>query len=67
MINKDGTINKLPLKVIDGPSIAWRGLSIDTARYFYPMSYLKNVVVGMQLAKLNIFHWHISDSESFPF
>jgi N-acetyl-beta-hexosaminidase len=47
LFNKNGSIDKLPISIKDGPSIAWRGLSIDSARYFYPMKYLKNVVVGM--------------------
>jgi N-acetyl-beta-hexosaminidase len=47
LLDKNGVIDRLPISISDGPSIAWRGFSIDSARYFYPMSYLKNVVVGM--------------------
>ncbi|KAK9892922.1 hypothetical protein WA026_022789 [Henosepilachna vigintioctopunctata] len=52
--------------VKDHPVFAYRGLMIDTARNYMSIDTLKRVIVGMSANKLNIFHWHITDSQSFP-
>ena len=57
----------LPIYIHDKPRFKWRGLMVDTSRHFIPLSRLKNVVDGMERLKLNVFHWHIVDSQSFPF
>ncbi|XP_063976668.1 probable beta-hexosaminidase fdl isoform X2 [Diachasmimorpha longicaudata] len=51
----------------DKPSFHYRGLLIDTGRQFFSIEQLKRVIDGMAASKLNTFHWHISDSQSFPF
>lgn len=66
---RDGTALKI-LKgaaIQDSPKFPYRGLMIDTARHFFSLSALKRVLIGMSASKLNVFHWHISDSQSFPF
>ena len=57
----------LLLHVRDAPRYPWRGLMVDTSRHYYSMAGLKNLVNGMELLKLNVFHWHIVDAQSFPF
>ncbi|XP_017781982.1 PREDICTED: probable beta-hexosaminidase fdl isoform X2 [Nicrophorus vespilloides] len=52
--------------VQDAPKFPYRGLMVDTARNFMPVDNLKRVLVGMAANKLNVFHWHVSDSQSFP-
>lgn len=60
------------LKVIKGatvqdkPAFAYRGLMVDTSRNFMSIRALQKVIVGMAASKLNVFHWHITDSQSFP-
>ena len=59
-------INYFPIHINDYPSFGYRGVMIDTARHFIKLSTLKHVLDGMLFHKLNVFHWHIVDEESFP-
>jgi hexosaminidase len=52
--------------VSDRPRFAWRGLMLDTARHFFPVSFIKQTLDGMAANKLSVFHWHLTDAESFP-
>jgi hexosaminidase len=39
---------------------------LDTARNFFPVSDIKRTLDAMSWVKLNTFHWHVVDSQSFP-
>ncbi|VVD03244.1 unnamed protein product [Leptidea sinapis] len=54
-------------KIRDKPVYPHRGLMLDTARNFIPMDDIKRMIDGMAATKLNVFHWHVTDSQSFPF
>ena len=51
----------------DAPRFRHRGLMIDTGRSFLPMPYIRGILDAMAYNKLNVLHWHLMDSESFPF
>ncbi|PSN40104.1 putative beta-hexosaminidase fdl [Blattella germanica] len=65
--------NDVSLRVIqrafikDQPSFPYRGVLVDTARNFIPLPVLQRTVDALAACKLNVLHWHISDSQSFPF
>eukprot|EP00946_MAST-07B_sp_MAST-7B-sp1_P004421 g4421.t1 len=64
------TENAAPLTsahtISDSPAFPWRGLLIDTSRHFLPERNILQQIEAMAMSKLNVFHWHISDAQSFP-
>lgn len=57
----------LPIAIDDAPRFTWRGILIDTANHFFPISDLQRLIDGMLYNKYNVLHMHIVDSYSFPF
>jgi hexosaminidase len=60
------TVAFVPVEVYDGPRYPFRGLLIDTARHFLPVSHIRNTIAAAAMVKLNVIHWHITDSSAFP-
>ncbi|XP_063932961.1 chitooligosaccharidolytic beta-N-acetylglucosaminidase isoform X2 [Zophobas morio] len=55
------------ISITDKPAYPWRGLALDTSRNYITVDAIKNTLSAMASSKLNSFHWHITDSHSFPF
>ena len=53
--------------IADYPRYAHRGALVDTSRHFEPVAAIKAFLDSMAYTKLNVFHWHIVDDESFPY
>jgi hexosaminidase len=60
-------IHDMPIYISDAPTYPYRGLLIDTSRHYLPLSLILDNLDAMAMNKLNVLHWHISDSQSFPF
>ncbi len=53
------------VSIDDAPRFPWRGFMIDVSRHFEPVEMIKRTLDGMAVAKLNVFHWHLSDDQGF--
>ncbi|XP_052192013.1 beta-hexosaminidase 2 [Diospyros lotus] len=52
--------------VADAPMFPHRGVMLDTSRNYYGVGDIERTIGAMSGNKLNVFHWHITDSHSFP-
>ncbi|NJN51144.1 MAG: family 20 glycosylhydrolase [Gammaproteobacteria bacterium] len=55
------------VSIEDAPRFPWRGLMLDPARRFLPVTTIERTLDGMALAKLNVLHLHLSDDQGFRF
>ncbi|MEU8322358.1 beta-N-acetylhexosaminidase [Nonomuraea sp. NPDC048881] len=53
--------------VRDVPRYAWRGVMIDVARWWRPMSFLRSYVDLLALHKFNVLHLHLTDDQGWRF
>jgi hexosaminidase len=49
----------------DKPRFPWRGLLIDVCRHWEPVEVIQRNLDGMAAAKLNVFHWHLTEDQGF--
>jgi len=60
------TIACVPMAISDFPRFAHRGLMLDSARHFLPVSVILRQIDALAYSKMNTLHWHITDAEAFP-
>ncbi|HEV2345422.1 MAG TPA: family 20 glycosylhydrolase [Actinocrinis sp.] len=51
--------------ISDSPRYAYRGVMIDIARHFYPVSAIERVISQAAMYKLNVLHLHMSDDQGW--
>lgn len=50
------------IKIEDWPSFSWRGFMLDESRHFFGKEVVKEILDRMAYHKMNVFHWHLTDS-----
>ncbi|GHE99018.1 family 20 glycosylhydrolase [Thalassotalea profundi] len=65
VLASDEFLSLKQLTINDQPRFKWRGLLIDSVRHFIPLAALKRQLDGMAAAKLNVFHWHLTDDQGW--
>jgi hexosaminidase len=63
--NEHGACMLPAVTISDTPRFRWRGFMLDVSRHFEPMPVVERTLDGMAAAKLNVFHWHLSDDQGF--
>ncbi|MGM0385152.1 MAG: family 20 glycosylhydrolase [Actinomycetota bacterium] len=53
------------LDIADAPRFAWRGLSLDVARRFFPVEDLELVVDLLADLRMNVLHLHLTDDQGW--
>ncbi|XP_071535259.1 chitooligosaccharidolytic beta-N-acetylglucosaminidase-like isoform X2 [Panulirus ornatus] len=64
--NRDSLMIVSDANVTDSPNFKYRGILLDTSRNFFDVKSIERTLDAMAANKLNTFHWHITDSHSFP-
>lgn len=59
-------IKNLPININDTPNTYFRCVMLDTARNYFSVDSIINLIKVMGYHKLNYLNWHISDDQSFP-
>ncbi|GAB3340060.1 family 20 glycosylhydrolase [Larkinella ripae] len=52
-------------RIEDQPRFRYRGLHLDVARHFFPVSFIKKYIDLLALHKFNTFHWHLTDDQGW--
>ncbi|XP_055533308.1 chitooligosaccharidolytic beta-N-acetylglucosaminidase isoform X2 [Wyeomyia smithii] len=54
------------VEIKDSPAYVHRGVALDTSRNYVDVGSIKRTLDALAMVKMNVFHWHITDSQSFP-
>ncbi len=56
----------IPTVIIeDKPRFGYRGIMLDAARHFFPVTDIKRFIDIMSLYKFNTLHWHLTDDQGW--
>lgn len=58
--------SQVPLQIQDEPTYPHRGILLDVSRHWYAVDDLKKTIDALSMAKMNTFHIHITDTQSWP-
>ncbi|GAB3200241.1 hypothetical protein GCM10027293_20880 [Pontibacter aydingkolensis] len=54
-----------PVKIIDYPQFAYRGMHLDVVRHTFPLQFIKKYIDYLAFHKFNNFHWHLTDDQGW--
>ncbi len=62
----DAAGDSIPCGIIeDFPGFAWRGMLLDCARHFMPLSVIKETIDQLAYHKFNVLHWHLTEDQGW--
>ncbi|MEI6865822.1 beta-N-acetylhexosaminidase [Flavicella sp.] len=66
--SKDGLTKELTIPAVsikDSPRYLYRGMHLDVARHFFPVSFVKKYIDLIAMHKMNAFHWHLTEDQGW--
>lgn len=63
----DGSLQINGTTISDFPRYSHRGILLDTSRHYLRKEAIMQNLDAMAFNKINVFHWHIVDDQSFPY
>jgi hexosaminidase len=60
-----GAVPVPALRILDAPRFAWRGLSVDVARRFFPPPQIQKLIDLAALYKLDVLQLHLTDDQGW--
>ena len=51
--------------IVDYPRFAYRGMHLDVVRHFMPLSLVYKLLDQLEMHKMNVFHWHLTDDQGW--
>lgn len=65
--SKEGAYTTLaPVKIFDAPKFQHRGVNLDVSRNYFSVKDIKRTIDALAYNKMNRFHLHVTDSQSWP-
>ncbi|OJJ46082.1 hypothetical protein ASPZODRAFT_152309 [Penicilliopsis zonata CBS 506.65] len=61
-----GLLVEQPVRIEDAPLYPYRGIMVDSGRNYISVGKILEQLDAMALAKMNVLHWHLDDSQSWP-
>ena len=62
-VQRDWTLAAATIE--DQPRFGWRGSHLDVVRHFMPKTFLLKHLELLAQAKMNVFHWHLTDDQGW--
>ena len=54
-------------QIMDQPRFSHRGVMLDSSRHFLSKKVIFDNLDLMEMNKMNVFHWHLTDDPAFPY
>ncbi len=65
-IKVENVVWEIPnVEIKDEPRFKWRGLMLDISRHFFGKEYIKEVIDGLAMHKMNVLHLHLVDDQGW--
>ena len=65
-VQTNGADVTLPaVTVADEPRFGYRGMMLDCARHFFPLSFVKKFIDILAMHNMNVFHWHLTEDQGW--
>lgn len=65
-VQTTGEAITLPAVIVaDAPRFGYRGMMLDCARHFFPLSFVKKFIDILAMHNMNVFHWHLTEDQGW--